>query len=104
MRLMSRVRKARTVRAGSLAGGLIAAGWAATFVAWRGNWDVVIAASAFWLVTVLFLLAAWELLMLVAGEPSIGVLPKGRWLARLETWLIPTALVAGLLFGHYLWS
>jgi hypothetical protein len=65
---------------------------------------MVIAASAFWLVAVLFLLAAWELLMQLTGAPGIGVLPRGKWMARLETWLVPSGLVVGLLFGHYLWS
>jgi len=73
-------------------------------VEFRGNWDVVISASAGWLVTVLFLLAAWELLMMVAGMPGIAVLPRRKWVAQLETWLVPAGLVAGLLFGHYLWE
>jgi hypothetical protein len=100
----ARVHRARAVRAGRLAGGLIAIGWAVAFVAGRGNWDVVISASAFWLVAVLFLLSAWELVMLLTGAAGIGVLPRGKWMARLETWLVPAALVAGLLFGHYLWG
>jgi hypothetical protein len=100
----ARVRRARAVRAGWFAGALIAVGWAAAFVFGRGNSDQVIAASAFWLVAVLFLLSAWELVMLLTGAPSLGVLPRGKWLARVETWLVPAGLVAGLLFGHYLWS
>ena len=100
----ARVRQARAVKAGRLAGALIALGWAVAFVIWRGNWDVIISASACWLVTVLFLLSAWELVLLVTGAEGVGVLPRGKWLARLETWLVPAALVAGLLFGHYLWD
>jgi hypothetical protein len=99
-----RVRRARGVKAGRLAAGLIALGWALAFLVGRGNWEVVISASAFWLVAVLFLLAFWELLMLLTGAPSIGVLPRGKWLAQVETWLVPAGLVAGLLFGHYLWG
>jgi hypothetical protein len=53
---------------------------------------------------VLFLLAAWELLMQLTGAPGIGVLPRAKWLAQLETWLVPAGLVAGLLLGHYVWS
>jgi hypothetical protein len=100
----TRVRQARSVKAGRLAGALIALGWAAAFLIWRSNWDVVISGSAFWLVTVLFLLSAWELVLLVTGAEGVGVLPRGKWLARLETWLVPAALVAGVLFGHYLWG
>jgi hypothetical protein len=99
-----RIRRARAVRAGRFAGFLIGAGWVAAFLVFRGNWDVVISASAFWLVAVLFLLAAWELLMLLTGAQGIGVLPRGKWMSRLETWLVPAGLIAGLLFGHYLWS
>jgi hypothetical protein len=100
----ARVRKARAAPAGRLAGVLIALGWAGAFVAWRGNWDVVTSASAFWLVAVLFLLAAWELLMMLLGLPGIAVLPRNKWLLQLETWLVPAALVVGLLFGHYVWG
>ena len=98
------MRRARAAPAGRFAGGLIAVGWAAAFVLFRGNWDVVISASAFWLVAVLFLLAAWELLMLLAGMPGIAVLPRRKWMGQLQTWLVPAGLVAGLLFGHYLWG
>jgi hypothetical protein len=100
----ARVRRARAVKAGRFAAALIALGWAVAFLSARGNWDVVISASAFWLVAVLFLLALWELVMLLTGAPSIGVLPRGKWLARVETWLVPAGLVAGLLLGHYAWS
>ncbi len=100
----ARVRRARAVKAGRLAGALIAIGWAVAFVAFRGNWDVVISAAAFWLVTVLFLLSAWELLLMLTGAEGIGVLPRGKWMARLETWLVPAGLVVGLLLGHYLWT
>jgi hypothetical protein len=100
----ARVRRARGVKAGRFAGALIAVGWAAAFVVGRGNWDQAIAASAFWLVAVLFLLSAWELVLLLTGAPGLGVLPRSKWLARVETWLVPGGLVAGLLFGHYLWS
>jgi hypothetical protein len=100
----ARLRRARAVRAGRLAGALIAIGWAVAFGIGRSNWDVVIAASAFWLVAVLFLLAAWELLMQLTGAPGISALPRGKWMARLETWLVPAGLLVGLLFGHYLWS
>jgi hypothetical protein len=99
-----RIRRARALRAGRFAGGLIAAGWAVAFVVERGSWDVVISAFAFWLVTVLFLLAAWELLMLLTGAQGIGVLPRAKWITQLQTWLVPAGLVAGLLVGHYLWS
>jgi hypothetical protein len=99
-----RMRRARSAPAGRFAGALIAAGWAAAFLLFRGNWDVVISASAFWLVAVLFLLAAWELFMIVAGMPGIAVLPRRKWMAQLQTWLVPAGLVAGLLFGHYLWG
>ncbi len=99
-----RMRRARAAPAGRFAGALIGIGWAAAFALFRGSWDVVIAASAFWLVTVLFLLAAWELLMMAAGMPGIAILPRGKWMAQLETWLVPVGLVAGLLFGHYLWG
>ena len=99
-----RMRRARAAPAGRFAGGLIAIGWAAAFLLFRGNWEVVISASAFWLVAVLFLLGAWELLMMVAGMPGIAVLPRRKWMAQLETWLVPAGLVAGLLFGHYLWG
>jgi hypothetical protein len=99
-----RMRRARAVPAGRFAGALIAIGWATAFVLFHGNLDVVISASAFWLVAVLFLLAAWELLMLLAGMPGIAVLPRRKWMAQLQTWLIPAGLVAGLLFGHYLWA
>ena len=70
----------------------------------RSNWDVVISAFAFWLVAVLFFLAAWELLLQLTGAPGIGVLPRAKCLSQLETWLVPAGLVAGLLVGHYLWS
>ena len=100
----ARVRRARAVKAGRFAGALIAVGWAIAFVLGRGNWDQVIAASAFWLIAVLFLLSTWELALLLTGAPSLGVLPRNKWLARVETWLVPGGLVAGLLFGHYLWS
>lgn len=100
----ARVRRARAFKAGRLAGGLIAIGWALAFVVFRGNWDVAISAAAFWLVTVLFLLSAWELLLMLTGAEGIGVMPRGKWMSRLETWLVPAALVAGLLFGHYLWT
>lgn len=99
-----RVRKARAAPAGWLAVALIAIGWAVAIVAFQGNWDVGISAAAFWLVAVLFLLAAWELLMLIAGRPGIAVLPRNKWIASLQTWLVPAGLVAGLLFGHYLWG
>jgi hypothetical protein len=99
-----RIRRARAARAGRFAGALIAIGWAVAFIVFRGNWDVVISASAFWLVAVLFLLAAWELLLLLTGAQGIGVLPRGKWTSRLETWLVPAGLIAGLLFGHYLWG
>ncbi|HEY1162665.1 MAG TPA: hypothetical protein VGF78_06340 [Candidatus Dormibacteraeota bacterium] len=99
-----RMRRARAAPAGRLAGALIAIGWAAAFVIFRGNWDAVISASAFWLVAVLFLLAAWELLMMIAGMPGIAVLPRRKWVSQVETWLVPAGLVAGLLFGHYLWG
>jgi hypothetical protein len=99
-----RLRRARAAPAGRFAGALIAVGWAGAFVLFRGNWDVVISASAFWLVAVLFLLAGWELLMMAAGMPGIAVLPRRKWMAQLETWLVPGGLVAGLLFGHYLWG
>jgi len=98
------MRRARAVPVGRFASALIGIGWAAAFVLFRGNFDVVISASAFWLVAVLFLLAAWELLMLLAGMPGIAVLPGRKWMAQLQTWLIPAGLVAGLLFGHYLWA
>ena len=100
----ARMHRARAAPAGRFAGALIAIGWAAAFVLFRGNGDVVISASAFWLVAVLFLLAAWELLMMAAGMPGIAILPRGKWLARLETWLVPAGLVGGLLLGHYLWG
>jgi hypothetical protein len=100
----ARVRRARAVKAGRFAGVLIATGWALAFVLGRNNWDQAIAGSAFWLVTVLFLLSAWELALLLTGAPSLGVLPRDKWLARVETWLVPAGLVAGLLFGHFLWS
>ena len=99
-----RMRRARAAPAGRFAGALIAIGWAGAFVLFRGNWDVVISASAFWLVAVLFLLAGWELLMMVAGMPGIAVLPRGKWMAQLQTWLVPGGLVVGLMFGHYLWN
>jgi hypothetical protein len=99
-----RMRRARAAPAGRLAGALVTVGWAGAFVLLRGSWDVVISASAFWLVTVLFLLAAWELLMMVAGMPGIAVLPRRKWMAQLETWLVPGGLIAGLVFGHYLWG
>jgi hypothetical protein len=100
----ARVRRARAVRAGRLAAALIAIGWAVVFGLGRSNWDVVISGCAFWLVAVLFLLATWELLMQLTGSPGIGVLPRGKWLSQLETWLVPAGLLAGLLLGHYLWS
>lgn len=99
-----RMRRARAAPAGRFAGALIGIGWAGAFLLFRGNWDVVISASAFWLVAVLFLLAAWELLMMLAGMPGIALLPRRKWMAQLETWLVPAGLVAGLLFGHYLWG
>ena len=99
-----RMRRVRAAPAGRYAGALIAVGWAGAFILFRDNWDVVISASAFWLVAMLFLLAAWELLMMAAGMPGIAVLPRRKWLAQLETWLVPGGLVAGLLFGHYLWG
>jgi hypothetical protein len=99
-----RMRRARAAPAGRLAGVLIAIGWAVAFLLFRGNWDVVISASAFWLVAVLFLLASWELLMQLAGMPGIAVLPRRKWMAQLQTWLVPAGLIAGLLFGHYLWG
>jgi hypothetical protein len=99
-----RMRRARAAPAGRFAGALIGIGWAGAFLLFRGNWDVVISASAFWLIAVLFLLAAWELLMMLAGMPGIAVLPRRRWMAQLETWLVPAGLAAGLLFGHYLWG
>jgi hypothetical protein len=74
----ARVHRARAVRAGRLAGGLIAIGWAVAFVAGRGNWDVVISTSAFWLVAVLFLLSAWELVMLLTGGGGIRRAPAGK--------------------------
>jgi hypothetical protein len=42
--------------------------------------------------------------MIVAGMPGIAVLPRRKWMAQLQTWLVPAGLVAGLLFGHYLWG
>jgi hypothetical protein len=99
-----RMRRARSAPAGRFAGALVAIGWAGAFVLFRGNWDTVISASAFWLVAVLFLLAAWELGLMAAGMPGIAVLPRRKWMAQLETWLVPAGLVAGLLFGHYLWA
>jgi hypothetical protein len=99
-----RMRQARAAPAGRLAGALIGIGWAAVFFLSRGNSEVIIAASAFWLVTVLFLLASWELLMMAAGMPGIAVLPRQKWKAQLETWLVPAGLVGGLLIGHYLWG
>jgi hypothetical protein len=100
----ARMHRARAAPAGRFAGALIGVGWAAAFALFRGNPDVVIVASAFWLVTVLFLLASWELLMMAAGMPGIVVLPRRKLMAQLETWLVPAGLVAGLLFGHYLWG
>lgn len=99
----ARLHRARAAPAGRLAGALIAIGWAAAFVVFRGNSDVVISASAFWLVAVLFLLATWELLMMLAGQPGVAVLPRQRWMTQIQTWLVPAGLVVGLLFGHYLW-
>ena len=99
-----RMRRARSAPAGRLSGALIAIGWAAAIVVFRGNSEVVISASAFWLVAVLFLLAAWELLMMIVGMPGIAVLPRRKWMSQVETWLVPAGLVAGLLFGHYLWG
>jgi hypothetical protein len=98
------VRRARAIRAGRVASVLIAIGWAGAFIAFRGNWDVVISAAAFWLVFVLFVLAAWELVLMLTGSRDIGVLPRNKWLLSIETWLVPAALVVGLFFGHYLWS
>jgi hypothetical protein len=98
------MRQARALRAGRFAGALIAAGWAVAFFVGRGSWDVIVAASAFWLVTVLFLLALWELLLLLTGAQGVGVLPRSKWTSRLQTWLVPAGLVAGLLIGHYGWS
>jgi len=98
------VRRARAIRAGRVAGALIAAGWVVAFLVFRGNSDVLISAAAFWLVMVLFVLAAWELALMLTGARGIGVLPRNRWLLSIETWLVPGGLVAGLLFGHYLWS
>jgi hypothetical protein len=98
------MRRARAAPAGRFAGALIAIGWAAAFLLFRGDWDVVISGSAFWLVSVLLLLAAWELAMMMLGMPGIAVLPRRKWMAQLETWLVPAGLVAGLLFGHYLWG
>jgi hypothetical protein len=99
-----RMRRARAAPAGRFAGALIAIGWAGAFLLFRGNSDVVITASAFWLVAVLFLLGAWELLMMAAGMPGIALLPRRKWMAQVETWLVPAGLVAGLLLGHYLWG
>jgi hypothetical protein len=99
-----RMRQARALKAGRFAGALVALGWAVAFVVERGNWDVIVSAWAFWLVAVLFLLALWELLLLATGAQGIGVLPRSKWTARLETWLVPAGLVAGLLIGHYVWS
>jgi hypothetical protein len=42
--------------------------------------------------------------MLLTGMPGIAVLPRNKWLSQIETWLVPGALVVGLLFGHYLWG
>ena len=98
-----RVHRARAVPAGRFAGALIGIGWALAIVVFRGNSDVAVSACAFWLVTVLFLLAAWELLMMLVGKPGVAVLPRQKWMARLQTWLVPAGLVVGLLFGHYLW-
>jgi hypothetical protein len=98
------MRRARAAPAGRFAGVLIGIGWAAAFVLFRGNRDVAVSAAAFWLVAVLFLLAGWELLMMAARMPGIAVLPGRKWLGQVETWLVPAGLIAGLLFGHYLWS
>ena len=99
----ARMRRARAAPAGRFAGGLIGTGWGAAFVLFRGNSDVVISASAFWLVAVLFLLAAWELLLMLAGKPGVAVLPRQKWMAQVQTWLVPAGLVVGLLFGHCVW-
>jgi L-lactate dehydrogenase (cytochrome) len=83
-------------------GCLLAAGWVVAAFVWWGSWAVAISAAACWLVTTLFLLAAWELVLLLGLGPGIQVLHRETALAALRPWLIPAAVVVGLLFGHYL--
>jgi hypothetical protein len=96
--------RARAYPAGWLAAGLLAAGWVVAAFVWWGSWAVAISAAACWLVTTLFLLAAWELVLLLGLGPGIQVLHRETALAALRPWLIPAAVVVGLLFGHYLWD
>jgi hypothetical protein len=98
------LRRARAVRAGWLAALLIGVGWAAAVAIWWGRWEVLISAAACWMVTAFFLLAAWELVLLWRLGLSMLIIDRETLLLRLQPWLIPAALVVGLLFGHYLWG
>jgi hypothetical protein len=79
-------------------------GWAAAAAIWWGRWEVLISAAACWMVTAFVILAAWELLLLWGLGPSMLVISREALLTRLQPVLVPAALVAGLLFGHYLWG
>jgi hypothetical protein len=96
--------RARALRAGRLAAVMIGLGWATAAVIWWGRWEVLISSAACWMVTVFFILAAWELMLLWRFGLSMLVIDREALLARLQPWLVPAALVAGLLFGHYLWG
>jgi hypothetical protein len=100
----ARVRRARAVPAGRVAAALLGVGWVGAAVIWHSTLDVAISAAATWLVTVLFLLAAWELALMLAGARAVTLVAQNPWLRRLESGLVPVGLLAGLLFGHYLWT
>ena len=97
--------RARGWPAGWVAAGLIGVG--AGYFAWR-YWphsDPIISGAAISTVFVLFLFAAWHLLLDVLGAPA-SLLTDGQRQRRawIRTLGVPLALLAGLLFGHFKWA
>jgi hypothetical protein len=82
-----------------LIGWLLAA--AATLPAHR--YPVFAAACAFWLAFVMLAVAAWDLWVTMFGGRPLEPFDPGRGPAWLRSWMVPCALVAGLLFGHWVW-
>jgi|ERR1700736_3926734 len=92
--------------------GIMALGWG--WDAWQlrraglfaGHVAVAASFAALWLVFVLLLIAAWDLLIALdddAENPSLGFGPQ-RAPSWLRSVLTPIAFVVGLVLGHLYWQ
>jgi hypothetical protein len=83
---------------------LVSGAIVAAALAFLWNTPAAISGFACWLAVIFCFVAGWDLLAGLGGVPVLDAFDNVRLPAGLRPWVVPAALLIGLLFGHFYWK